>query len=52
MSNKAVLPGESFENSFLVNLPTEIPENTPSDISKKTRLFRPLSESIDISYFE
>jgi hypothetical protein len=34
MSNKAALPGESLENLFLVNLPTEIPENPPSDMSK------------------
>jgi hypothetical protein len=43
MSNKATLLGESLENLFLVNLPTEIPENPPSDTSKK-RLFRPLSK--------
>ena len=34
MSNKAALLGESLENLFLVNLPTEIPENPPSDMSK------------------
>jgi hypothetical protein len=33
-SNKAAILGESLENSFLVNLPTEIPENPLSDMSK------------------
>src|SRR6202050_3236797 len=34
MSNEAVLLSESIDNLFLVNLPTEIPANTPSDTSK------------------
>jgi hypothetical protein len=34
MSNKAALLGESLENSFLVHIPIEIPENPPSDMSK------------------
>ena len=34
MSNEAVRLSESIDNLFLVNLPTEIPENTPSDMSK------------------
>src|ERR1700729_2695054 len=34
MSKEAALLGESLENLFLVNLPTEIPENPPSDTSK------------------
>ena len=36
MSNKAALPGESLENSCLVNLPTKIPENPPSDSKNVT----------------
>src|ERR1700683_916312 len=34
MSNEAILLSESIDNLFLVNLPTEIPANTPSDMSK------------------
>src|ERR1700676_4030583 len=35
MSNEAICLSENIDNSFLVNLPTEIPANTPSDKSKK-----------------
>src|ERR1700683_922797 len=36
MSNEAILLSESIDNLFLVNIPTEIPANTPSDTSKNT----------------